>query len=448
MVASTVCPMDDQPAATAHGAGSLPPALLALREAQLALAGEELAGVDSTSLLTDTAALRTLLDQCEGEWLRRVGEAHARGAAEMIGAGTTKAYLRGTLLMSPLEASKAVHTAAALRSTCSATAQALASGTIGLGQAQVITRVIQRLPSALPSSARENGEHLLLQHAQVLNPADLGRAGRHLTHTLDPNGVSRDEHEATERAGITFAATLYGAGIARGDLDAESLALIQSAIEPLSAPLPATNGVIDTRTAARRRLDALLNIVRHYLDCPTATSVDPGTRRTGVHLSVIVSESTLRAQPGASAGHLSWGGVISAQTARRLACDSTFTPILTSASGRILDVGRRTRVVSAALWEALVVRDGGCAFPGCDAPPSRCQAHHVRHWVDGGRTALTNLVLLCDHHHLRVLHDKEHTDRWQVQIDRDTACPVFTPPAWTRRLGIPLPPLWRPPPAD
>jgi hypothetical protein len=51
----------------------------------------------------------------------------------------------------------------------------------------------------------------------------------------------------------------------------------------------------------------------------------------------------------------------------------------------------------------LIVRDGGCRFPGCDRPHSWCDAHHVVHWADGGETAVRNLLLLCRPHH-RAVH--------------------------------------------
>jgi hypothetical protein len=48
-------------------------------------------------------------------------------------------------------------------------------------------------------------------------------------------------------------------------------------------------------------------------------------------------------------------------------------------------------------------RDGGCRFPGCTC--SRfVDAHHIRHWADGGETAMHNLVLLCRRHH-RLVHE-------------------------------------------
>jgi hypothetical protein len=74
------------------------------------------------------------------------------------------------------------------------------------------------------------------------------------------------------------------------------------------------------------------------------------------------------------------------------------------------------------MQRALIIRDKGCAFPGCDRPPRYCQAHHVNEWVKHrGVTALHNLVNLCARHH-RVIH---HTP-WEVDIRDGQAW--FIPP--------------------
>jgi Domain of unknown function (DUF222)/HNH endonuclease len=79
-------------------------------------------------------------------------------------------------------------------------------------------------------------------------------------------------------------------------------------------------------------------------------------------------------------------------------------PTLGGAPCQPLDVGPATRVVTPAQRTALAVRDGGCSFPGCSRPLGWCDAHHLRHWVDGGPTDLANLVLLCRAHH-RAVHE-------------------------------------------
>ena len=69
----------------------------------------------------------------------------------------------------------------------------------------------------------------------------------------------------------------------------------------------------------------------------------------------------------------------------------------------LLERIRSRRLATGPLRRALVLRDGGCAFPSCDRPPRWCDSHHVVHWADGGPTALPNLVLMCRRHH-RMVH--------------------------------------------
>ena len=104
------------------------------------------------------------------------------------------------------------------------------------------------------------------------------------------------------------------------------------------------------------------------------------------------------------AGVIDTGDRLSADAARRLACDARILPAVLDGAGQPLDLGRERRLFTGPLRRALVLRDGGCAFPGCDRPPRWCDGHHVIHWADGGATSLANAVLLCGHHH-RLIHD-------------------------------------------
>jgi hypothetical protein len=45
-------------------------------------------------------------------------------------------------------------------------------------------------------------------------------------------------------------------------------------------------------------------------------------------------------------------------------------------------------------------RDRGCARPGCpETRIERLHAHHLRHWLFGGATDVSNMALLCDTDH-------------------------------------------------
>jgi hypothetical protein len=72
----------------------------------------------------------------------------------------------------------------------------------------------------------------------------------------------------------------------------------------------------------------------------------------------------------------------------------------------------------------VILRDGGCAFPGCDRPGRWCHIHHIEFWANGGRTDRDNGLTLCGHHH-HVIHREE----WTVRMGADRR-PEFFPPAY------------------
>jgi hypothetical protein len=96
------------------------------------------------------------------------------------------------------------------------------------------------------------------------------------------------------------------------------------------------------------------------------------------------------------------------ETVRRLSCDGSVVPILENGEG-VLSVGRKRRTVAAATKRALWTRDGGCSFPGC-THVLFLDAHHIRHWSQGGETSLDNTMLLCPAHH-RLVHEGDYTIR-------------------------------------
>jgi hypothetical protein len=134
-----------------------------------------------------------------------------------------------------------------------------------------------------------------------------------------------------------------------------------------------------------------------------------GTRAERYQVVLHVDSDTLAADgSGLGRSELEDGTRVSAETSRRLSCDASVVPIRHSVDGSVLDVGRRTRTIPPSLRRALEARDQGCRFPGCGLRFT--DAHHVKHWADGGETALDNLVLLCSHHHRLV-----HEDGWSVE---------------------------------
>lgn len=159
----------------------------------------------------------------------------------------------------------------------------------------------------------------------------------------------------------------------------------------------------DQTPIAAHRADALERIAEGYLTGGLSSepvAVTGGDRCT---LHIHTDMSTLRDDGDGAEAELATGGSICAETSRRLACDCGVVNWREDATGTALDVGRRTRSIPPAIRRALDRRDGGCRFPGCTAR-HYVDAHHIRHWADGGETRLDNLLLLCRHHH-RLVHE-------------------------------------------
>ena len=169
------------------------------------------------------------------------------------------------------------------------------------------------------------------------------------------------------------------------------------------------------RTAAQRRADALATIVRFYLDHHDA----PPSRRHRPHVNLMVDLFDLQAR---HPGTFDDGTPIDPNRLRRICCDAGIHRVVTAGRSHILDYGTTVRSVPIALWQALIIRDGHCRFPGSDRPPQFCDAHHFHHWVDGGLTSLDNTGLMCGRH-----HDQVHQPGWQAKLLPDGTIHITTP---------------------
>ena len=148
-------------------------------------------------------------------------------------------------------------------------------------------------------------------------------------------------------------------------------------------------------------------------------------------ISITLSYQTLldSARDGLPTGHLtSTGEAVPAGQLRQLLCDADILPAVLGGQSEVLDVGRTQRLVTPPIRAALQLRDQGCIFPGCDKPPTACHAHHLIPWWAGGRTSLSNLVLVCAHHHGIVEPGHDPTaDRWRARLSADGIAEVIPP---------------------
>jgi hypothetical protein len=150
------------------------------------------------------------------------------------------------------------------------------------------------------------------------------------------------------------------------------------------------------------RVDGVVALAESYL----AGNVASGNGGQRFQVTVHVDQDPLAAD-GALAATLEDGTGVSAEALRRVACDCGLVAV--TGAGESLNIGRRTRSIPPAIRRVLLLRDRGCAFPGC-THDRFLHGHHVRHWLHGGETSTDNLVLLCTHHHQMV-----HEGGWSVE---------------------------------
>ena len=349
------------------------------------LKAEDLAQVSPDAIGPDLQALQRHINECEAEFERRLLRFDKGEGFTGDGALSARGWLRWQCNISPSSASDRVQTARRLASL-EVTEEAFAAGDISYANASLIARTA----AELGEKWSQESEAILVSAAKELSPDRLRIAIMHLRHYLEPDGVLDEANANHERRVLHLSQTLDGIFYLNGRLDAEGGATLKAAIDSLMRP-PAED---DQRCPSERRADAMVEMARLQLDggqLPESGGQKP-------HLVVSTELTTLCKAPGSPAAELEWAQPIPAETARRLACDASLTLVV---DGEAHGTGR---VVPGSMRRALVARDKGCRFPGCDMPASWTDAHHIRHWADGGPTKLWNLILMCRRHH-RLLHE-------------------------------------------
>lgn len=367
-------------------------------------------------------AVHALEQRLAAKKLELVREIDGRGVAAAHGAASTGAWLRERLRLGVTSARRLVDLAGFLDQGPAVVREALADGSITVEQAQVIAHTVADLPPAAGDAVSDKAAQVLVDWAAQFEPAVLRRLGaRVLTHVAPDVAEQADlaallaaEARAQVRRQVTLSDQSDGLVRLSGSLDVETAAVIRAAIDPLSGP----TGDGDQRTPGQRRADALGAVCRLALDCGELP--DNGGDRP--QLVVTVEHDVLAGRLGA--GVLDTGHLLTPEAVRRLACDAAILPAVLGGAGQVLDVGRQRRLITGPLRRALVLRDRGCAFPGCDRPARWCDGHHMIHWTDNGPTSLDNSVLLCGHHHRLI-----HVGEWAVRLAAD-GMPEFIPPGW------------------
>jgi hypothetical protein len=277
----------------------------------------------------------------------------------------------------------------------------------------------------VPPEHREEAEQHLLSFAEGAGYRQVAALGARIVAHLDPDGAEPDPTEpVTPARELSLRRKRSGVWELNGRFDDETGMRASALFDTLAGRRSSDEGP-DLRSPQERYGDAFSDAIDLALNTPELP-MQAGER---AHVMVAVSLADLKS--GIGRAILGDTGTMSAAEARIHACDCKLIPAVLGGKSEPLDLGRQRRLIPPGIRHALYLRDRGCAFPGCHRPPRHCQGHHIRHWADGGPTELSNLVLMCAHHH-RLLH----RSGWQVRIAAD-GLPEFLPPVFLDRRRKP-----------
>ncbi|HEX6489584.1 MAG TPA: DUF222 domain-containing protein, partial [Candidatus Dormibacteraeota bacterium] len=344
----------------------------------------------------DEASSRQMAERVIAAW-QRAQQANAEFSSELQrfdlvhgcavdGSITTAAWMRSNLHMTGSQAAQQLVVARQLERLPQAAA-AYESAQISYQHAAVIAGCAKKVGAEVIAEH----EATLVECATQVDPYTLSRATEHLEHMVDPDGALSFFEQQHERRTLQLHRAQDGMYTLRGVFDREGGATVAGGLEALMTPLAAD----DWRTAGQRRADALVEAFSQHSESP--------------QLTVITTPGTLRGEPGSPAGEIRDQLTLPSEVVRRIACDCRLQEGHVCADGVNVHLSDETRIVAPKMKRQLELRDGGCRFPGCSAPPPWCDAHHLEHWVNGGKTKLSNLVLLCRRHHM-----KAHEGAWAL----------------------------------
>ncbi|MCP2241835.1 HNH endonuclease signature motif containing protein [Lentzea aerocolonigenes] len=381
-----------------------------------------------TRLLSTDELLRSLVDEVteirvrENAALQIVAELDRRGAASELGYKDLPRVLRHVVRWDLHIAKRWIDNAALLTNEITPTgselapklpltAEAVAEGALSVDHVAAVAAVMKTVPA--------EHEADVVGYARDFEPVTVRRLGAKLAYNLFQDDPEPRDRESTPPPGNQHMMQWKNGKLEiRAKLDKITGAKYEALLDPLAKPRPTTaDEGPDPRTREEREGDALAELI----DLMLRADQLPEHGGEPVTLTLTMPYEDLANQVGHAT--LDNGDRVSAEQARRLACNAGIIPMVLGGAGQPLDVGRKTRTFPAAIRRTLVTRDRGCAFPGCFRPPRHCDAHHIKHWANGGDTSVDNAVLLCRHHHTLI-----HKSEWEVRLVN--GMPTFYPPAW------------------
>jgi len=402
-----------------------------------ALAHVQVSDLDDAVLADTVRALeqtRRLLDATVGHVL---AELHDRQATVHSARLATSRWLAREANLPQHSAMSRLRTALALRDHLPVVDDALRTGRIGFDHARVFAEVVNdRNAAALVHAAPE-----LIDAAAHTAFAPWRDDVRAVAEVLDPDGHRDPDTDLPSNR--LFLSPTDGLVLVRGELAGDGAVCAVEAIEAKTDELYLRYSrdreqFPDLKIPPRSELRglALVELLRQAQGIDPSSDASRGPRTDA---TIVIHPDAHRSDPASppEAHHGADGPVVTTPDGTRLS-KSTAAVLLCAALAHTLVMAVTEHGVPIAETDAyqptraqrraLARRDGGCTFPGCGAKVAWCDAHHIIPWPKG-TTVLSNLALLCRHHHRTA-----HRHGWTVTLTED-GWTRWTSPQGTTRWG-------------
>ncbi len=385
---------------------------------------------------------------------RIIADAGRRELPDELAQGSLVRTWTSMLRISPGEASRRVRAAAAVGERVSLTGEPLGpvrpylaaaqrSGEVNAEQVAIIERALSTVEGrGFDPADLDQGEQLLTGFAASFGPKELRMLAEQVVDHIDPDGTLPDDRLNSDRRHLQLRQTRDGAWTGQFWLTGALGSKLSAVLGPLARPRldTAVTGSevdgVDPRTTGQRWHDALEDVCDRVLRSDPSLPDAGGTPTT---LIVTLDLEDLRAQTGYAVA--SDGTLIPTDKAVRLADQADISYAAVDAKGVPLQLGRSRRIATLGQTAALIARDKGCSFPGCDVAPEYCERHHITAWIDGGSTDLDKVIsrlrpLRWGHDRCRVLPDLRRQDRrWARRGAAGRGLPRSGAQARARRAG-------------
>jgi hypothetical protein len=396
------------------------------------------AALTDTDLCSHLDAVEQLGRLVDGLRVAAAAEVDARSRRELVEAGLSRRHscTSGAALVeyitrvSASEAGRRVRVGRALAPRVTLTGEvlpgefalvgdAVASGRMGLDAAAAVIRHLGEASRTATAEQLLAAETHLVAQAETLTADLLAVQARAWRERLDPDGAEPREDELRRQRRFFLGREVDGLTPFSGLADPVNAGLLRAALAERTAPSRVPRFAdaadvaespddeapvpLDPRSREQRAFDIVFGLLTAGIRADNA--VVGSLQGTSSVVAVIRAEDLARGTGVAWIDDVV--SPVATPTTRELICDGGIRLQIEGSKGEILWQGRRERYFTPPQKRALAVRDGGCIWPNCTAPPSWCHAHHVVEWEHGGRTDVDNGALLCSFHH-HFLHSSEY----------------------------------------